>query len=96
MALIFLFQKVTFYEIAQLTDIFKFSGRYTSFDFEPADMETESRLNFTTTLIDKFNNLNKVVYSDNIIDAINDNILPLNSGDLLMEIRTKMEIIRAN
>jgi hypothetical protein len=73
--------KETFYEIAKLTDIFKFSGRYTSFKFQPGDIgNRKAGWDFTTTLIDKFNNpLDKVVFSDNITDAINDNILPLNS-----------------
>lgn len=73
--------KDTFAEIAKLTDIFKFSGRYTSFKFQPGDVgDRKACWNFSTTLIDKFNNtLNEVVYSDNITDAINDNILPLHS-----------------
>ena len=42
--------------------------------------EREACWNFSTTLIDKFNNaVNEVVYSDNITDAISDNILPLHS-----------------
>ena len=39
-------EKEAFDEIAKLTDIFKFSGRYTSFKFQPGDVGERSLLEF--------------------------------------------------
>lgn len=74
--------KESFNEMAKLTDIFKSSGRFKSFKFQPGDIRNKKACwFFNSRPKNRFADIqvpvDEFIYSDNLTDAINDNIMPL-------------------
>lgn len=74
--------KKTFDEFAELNDIFKYSGRFSVFPFEPGEAKDKKICwLFEHTKKYRFDyerpTIEETVYTNSLTDAINDNIMPL-------------------
>ncbi|MDH3327713.1 MAG: hypothetical protein OEM01_00590 [Desulfobulbaceae bacterium] len=78
--------KETFHEFAELNDIFKFSGRFSSFPFDPQDAKHKKvcwvfmhqkkyRFDYSKCPPEE------IIYSGNLGDVIHDNVMPLHSWE---------------